>query len=190
MNQRIWTVLLPLLAATPLPAHAAHDWSLREGGKLGFVASWEGSEFEGVFHHFDAAVAFDPADLAGSHFEVKVDVTSTDTQSSDRDEGLADPEWFDFAHYPQATFVTSSIGALSDGRYEAKGTLTIKGVSREVSFPFTWREQDGTAKLQGETVLQRTDFHIGEGEWAEDDSIGMSVRVLADLTFGMKPDVH
>ena len=190
MIPRIWTSLAFVFAATPLPAIAAHEWSLHKGGKLGFVASWEGSEFEGLFHRFDAAIVFDPADLAGSHFDVKVDVTSADTQSSDRDEGMADPEWFDFAHYPQATFVTSSIAALADGHYEAKGTLTIKGVSREVSFPFTWKEQNGAAELAGETVLVRTDFHIGEGEWAEDESIGMKVRVLANLKLDAKPDAH
>jgi len=190
MIHRVCTALLCVLAAAPLTAQAAREWSLREGGRLGFVASWEDSEFDGVFHRFDAVVAFDPADLAGSHLEVKVDVTSADTQSSDRDEAIGDPEWFDFKDHPQASFVTSSIGALADGRYEAKGPLTIKGVTREISFPFTWKEQNGAAELKGETVLLRTDFRIGEGEWAEDNTIGMNVRVLADLTLEEKPDAH
>jgi polyisoprenoid-binding protein YceI len=189
LSDLIWTCLVCALAAAPAPAAAAaHAWSLRDGGRLGFVASWEGSEFDGVFHKFDANVAFDPADLADSRFDIEVDVTSADTQSSDRDDALGDPEWFDFPHHPKASFVSSSIAAAGDGRYEAKGTLTIKGVSRDITFPFTWQEQNGAAELKGETTLLRTDFHIGEGEWAEDDTIGMKVRVLADLTFQAKSD--
>jgi len=171
-----------------LPAHAARNWTVHENGTLGFTASWEGIEFEGVFHKFDAAIAFDPADLAGSRFDVKVDVTSADTQSSDRDEALADAEWFDYTKYPQATFVTSAFKAIDASHYEATGTLTIKGVSKDIAFPFTWEEHDGTARLQGETVVQRTDFQVGDGEWAEDDTVGFKVRVRIDLKLDAKAD--
>ena len=172
--------------AASIPAQATHEWSVHDGSKLGFTASWEGNEFDGVFHHFDAAITFDPTDLAGSCFDVKVDVTSADTQSSDRDEGLADAEWFDYAKYPQATFVTTAFKALDAGHYEATGTLTIKGVSKDIAFPFTWEEHDGMAHLQGDTVVQRTDFHVGEGEWAEDDTVGFKVGVHIDLKLDAK----
>src|SRR5262245_52577827 len=187
MNHAVSKLLLvTACAAFALPAQAAHEWSVHDGSKLGFTASWEGIEFDGVFHHFDAAIAFDPADLASSRFDVKVDVTSADTQSSDRDEALADPEWFDYKQHPQATFVTSSFKAVDNGHYEAAGTLTIKGVSKDITFPFAWEEHDNMAQLQGETVVMRTDFHIGEGEWAEDDTVGYKVRVRINLTLDAK----
>jgi polyisoprenoid-binding protein YceI len=187
MKALLQNLLLCACCALPsLPAVAAHEWTPREGGRLGFVASWEGIEFEGVFHEFDAAVSFDPADLPGSRFDVKVDVTSADTQSADRDEGLADPEWFDYAKYPQATFESSSIKSIGDGKYEAAGKLTIKGVTHDITFPFAWEEHDRAAHLTGHTVLRRTDYHIGEGEWAEDDTVGFDVRVKVDLTLDGK----
>ena len=161
-----------------------------DGGRIGFTASWEGSDFDGVFHRFDAAIAFDPEDLATSCFNVKVDVTSADTQSSDRDDALGDPEWFDFGKHPQATFVTSAFTAAGAGRYEAAGTLTIKGVSHELRFPFTWETHDGKAHLQGETTIVRTDFHIGEGEWSDGDTIGLDVRVHVDLSLAAQSDAH
>jgi polyisoprenoid-binding protein YceI len=169
------TALAPAAAAAPA-------WRALDGGRIGFTASWEGSDFDGVFHHFEAAIAFAPDDLASSRFDVKVDVTSADTQSSDRDEALADPEWFDYAHHPQATFVASSFSTTGEGHYEAAGTLTIKGISHELRFPFTWDAHDGKAHLLGETTVVRTDFHIGEGEWADGDTIGLDVRVRVDLS--------
>jgi polyisoprenoid-binding protein YceI len=181
---RLW--LGALCVAASLPAQAARDWTVHDGSKLGFTASWEGIDFDGVFHHFDATIAFDPSDLASSRFDVKIDVTSADTQSSDRDEALADPEWFDYKGHPQATFVSSAFKAIDGGRYEATGTLTIKGVAKELSFPFAWEQQADTAHLKGETSVMRTDFHIGEGEWAADDTVGFKVGVRIDLTLDAK----
>jgi polyisoprenoid-binding protein YceI len=173
-------LLCAALAAAPAVL-AARGWSVREGGTLGFTADWEGTGFDGVFHRFAAEIDFDPADLAGSRFDVTVDVTSADTRSSDRDEGLADPEWFDYAHFPRATFVTSAFRALGEGRFEATGMLTIKGISRELALPFAWEEREGVAHLRGEATLVRTDFRIGEGEWADGDVVGLTVLVKVDL---------
>jgi polyisoprenoid-binding protein YceI len=174
--------LIALLAAACASAPAlARDWTMRDGSKLGFTGSWEGAEFDGVFHKFAAAISFDPKDLATSRFDVKVDVTSADTQSSDRDEALADPEWFNFAKFPQAHFQTTGFKALEAGRFDVSGTLTIKDVSKPISFPIEWHEQGGSATLRGETTLLRTDFHIGEGEWAADETIGFKVRVRFEL---------
>jgi polyisoprenoid-binding protein YceI len=181
--------LCATLTANVAAAEGARAWTVREdGSRLGFVASWEGTEFDGVFHRYTADIRFDPADLADSRFAVDVDVTSTDTQSSDRDEGLADPEWFDYEHYPHATYTTSSIRALDGGRYEATGTLTIKGIAKEITLPFQWDSQDGVAHLHGETTLVRTDFKVGEGEWAEADPVGLDVRVKVDVELDAQAD--
>jgi polyisoprenoid-binding protein YceI len=160
---------------------AAPTWAVREGGMLGFTATWEGTPFHGVFHRFVARIAFDPADLEGSRFDVEVDVTSADTRSSDRDEGLSDPEWFDYARHPKATFVSQSYRALGDDRYEATGTLTIKGIAREITFPFSWEPHGDGVRLRGETKLVRTDFDVGVGEWSAGDVVGLEVDVHVDL---------
>jgi polyisoprenoid-binding protein YceI len=180
---RAWLLLaLALLLGAVNPA-AAEQWAIdRSASRLAFVATWEGTEFEGIFRRFEADIRFDPHRLAASGFDVTVDVTSADTNSADRDAALADPEWFFFERYPQATFVTSAIRSVGNGRYEADATLTVKGVSRTMVLPFTWRASGDGAKMDGEVVLRRTDFNIGEGEWAEGDIIGLDVRVIVDLT--------
>lgn len=163
-------------------ASRAGNWSVvPDQSRLGFVATWEGTEFDGVFRRFDADLAFDPRQPEQGRFMVTVEVTSADANSSDLNEGMAAPEWFFFARYPQATFVTSAIRGLGGGRYEAEGTLTIKGVSRPLRLPFTWVETGGQARMQAEAKLRRTDFNVGEGEWANADAIGLDVRVSVQL---------
>jgi len=179
---RAWLLLaLGLLIGTVGPA-GAEQWAVDRGAsRLGFVATWEGTEFDGVFRRFEADIRFDSHRLAASGFDVTVDVTSADTNSADRDASLADPEWFYFERYPHATFVTSAIRSMGNGRYEADATLTIKGLSRAMVLPFTWKASGDRAKMAGEVTLRRTDFNIGEGEWAEGDIIGLDVHVIVDL---------
>ena len=120
-------------------------------------------------------------------FDVAVDVTSADSNSADRDAAMADPEWFYYRRYPKARFVTSTIRVVGNDRYEAGGTLTIKGVSRTVVLPFTWKEAQDQARMTGEVILRRTDFGIGEGEWEDGDIIGLDVRVIVDLSLVRRP---
>ena len=161
----------------------AEPWIIDYGtSRLAFVATWEDTEFDGVFNRFEGNMLFDASQPAASAFDVTVDVTSADSNSADRDAAMADPEWFHFRRYPEARFVTSTIKARGNDHYEAQGTLTIKGASRPVVLPFTWREAHNQAKMIGEALLRRTEFGIGEGEWEDGDVIGLDVRVIVDLS--------
>ncbi len=168
-------ILAPaLLAAPPWTINQAHS-------RLGFIATWQESEFKGVFKKFDAHLVFDGKDLEHSHFKVTVDVTSADTQSPDRDEAMARPEWFFHANYPRAHFITTNIQALGNNRYLAEGQLTLKGTTRPVTLSFSWRENERVAHMQGKASLKRTDFRIGEGEWSSGEMIGLDVKLSVKL---------
>jgi polyisoprenoid-binding protein YceI len=182
---RFWLLcLLPGLATSGL----AGDWTIDHGAsRLVFMATWEGTPFEGVFRRFDARMRFDKARGTG-RFDVTVDVTSADLDSEDLYEGMGGQEWFHFTRFPKARFVTSAIRPLGGERYEARGTLTLKGVSREIAFPFTWTESHGRAHMEGEARLRRTDFRIGTGEWSSGDEIGLEVKVLIDLSLERSGD--
>ena len=47
--------------------------------RLGFVATWEDTEFEGVFPGIKADISFEPAQATAGSFSVTVDVTSADS---------------------------------------------------------------------------------------------------------------
>jgi len=144
---------------------------------LGFTASWEGQEFQGRFKEFDTRVKFDPQQLEHSAIEVTVFTPSAGTGNRERDEGMADPEWFDCAGHPQARYVTSAFQALDPGNYEASGSLTLKGISKPVNLRFTWQETDAAAVLEGQARVNRVDFDIGTGDWADEEFVAHAVTI-------------
>src|SRR4051812_17650710 len=104
---RLSQLLLPLLLI-PLTSHA-RDWQVDAAkSSLTFKGTYQNGPFEGRFAKFDAAISFDEADVAKDRFDVKVDMASTDTKSSERDDTLRTADFFDTAKYPQAHFVTTS----------------------------------------------------------------------------------
>lgn len=148
---------------------------------LGFTASWEGQEFQGRFREFDARVDFDPQKLEQSAIEVMVSTPSAGTGNRERDEGMAEPEWFDYAGHPQARYATSAFEVLGTGNYEASGILTLKGISRPVNLRFTWQQVDAAAVLEGQARVSRVDFDIGTGDWADEEFVAHAVTVLFRL---------
>ena len=167
-------------------AGSVTEWRIDANrSKLGFVAFYDNIPFNATFKKFSARIFFDATALDRSSFEATVDIRSVDSDSPDRDEGMLEKAWFDTGQYPMATFTTSSFktGGNSN-QFRADGRLTIKGTAQEVTLPFTWDVIDKTkqtARLSGELPLRRTDFSIGSGEWATDDTIGFNVKVLIDL---------
>lgn len=182
---RISAPLLLLWMLLPLQAVAADQPSSRcllpGNSSLGFAATWEGSVFRGVFNRFDVLIKFDPADLAASSFEVRIDVTSARTGSRERDEGMAEPDWFDFAVYPVARYRATDFQSIGGDRFQANGQLELKGVVHPVPVTFSWRELPGKAELAGGASVRRLDFGIGQGDWASDEIIGLLVEVEFSL---------
>jgi len=64
-----------------------------------------------------------------------LDVSHEDTDNHDRDADLRSPTYFDVAKYPTMTFHSTSIVAKDASDFVVTGNLTIKNVTKPVSFP-------------------------------------------------------
>lgn len=148
---------------------------------LTFIATQQGEKFTGTIRSFRAAVRYSQADLAASSLDVSMDLKSIDTRSSERDAALATAVWFDYAHTPTATF--KSVGPLRATREGAvaDADLVIKGRTRRIAFPFRFAANGATATLDARVTLDRLDFGLGAGEWADDSVIGHKVDVVVHL---------
>lgn len=163
-------------------AQAAPSWTVDPASsRLGFRATQAGAEFEGRFTRFGADIRFDEQDLASSRFEVEVRTGSADTGEARRDGILTGPEFFWSERYPVATFEALDF-SVSDTDYLARGTLTLRGVSRPVEVRFRFeRTPEGGARLTGRATLRRLEFGVGQGEWASTEWVGDEVGVGFDL---------
>jgi len=171
-----WIVALGFLMSTQ--AFAA-DWRMDPApSRLEFVATFEKNAAPGVFKEFDTRLArFEPDKPEAAKLDVTVKITSADMKSGDVNRAIRGPEWFDFARFPQAEFHAEDIRRVAPGRYLARGVLSLKGIRKELEVPFTWQESANAATMEGELNVERLQFGIGTGEWANGSTIGLGVRV-------------
>ncbi len=152
---------------------------------LTFVASQGGAPFPGEFKSYTALLCLDDKDLAKDKLQVDVDLNSVDSGLDEMDAALKNDDFFDTAKYPKGSFTSDSFKLVSPGHYLVAGKLTLKGVTKAISVPFTWtptadRKQ---AKLDAKTTLQRRDYGIGKGQWDDPQYVGLGVDVIFAITF-------
>ncbi|HTV98571.1 MAG TPA: YceI family protein [Steroidobacteraceae bacterium] len=152
--------------------------------RLGFTGVQAGAEFNAVFHKFTAAVDFDPDALAGARFDVTIDMSSADSMDKDRDGTMRGADIFDVAHFPTAHYVARGVARTAMG-YSATGSLTLRGVTKEVPIEFKFAPGAGGATLTGSARLKRLDFGVGQGDWKSTDWVGDAVKVTFSLN--LKP---
>ena len=177
---RIACLLMTLLATAQ---GGADEWRMLDESEFLFEASWEGTTLPGRITAFDVRLEIDDGGFATARLVVTVDLAGADMDDPDINEAIAGDEWFGVAEYPQATYTSRSIVETAPDEYRAVGELELKGISQSVEVPFTWTESAGRAEMSGEFVLDRTQFNIGSGEWANDESIGTAVRLSFKVLF-------
>ncbi len=169
----------PTAAETPkkVQLQPLADWTVMPGGRLGFTARWNGEGIEGRFERWQSAIRFSPDDLARSSIRVTVDLASVDTGDGQRDDSLKGADFFATGSHPNAVFTARDIRRIDGDRYEARGTLGLRGVSRPLRVGFTLHIDGDRARVAGTARIDRTAFGVGQGEWAATDAIAAVVDV-------------
>jgi len=167
-------MLAPGMAATEPPAAKL----IADKSQIVFVSKQMGVPVEGTFKKFDAQVAFDPKKPEGGSVVLRIDTASAGFGIPMSDAELPKAPWFDAAHFPQATFQSSAIKALGDGKFEMTGKLTIKGTAKSVTVPVGIAPAGGNqAVATGSLTIQRLDYKIGDGEWTDTSMVANEVQV-------------
>jgi polyisoprenoid-binding protein YceI len=172
------TVLLALMLALALPAGAQTPRKLdRSKSFIRFVTKQMNVPVEGQFPRFDATVAFDPAKPDATRAEFEVELASIDLGNAEGETEAKRKVWLNIEAFPKARFVAEAVKATGPGRYTATGKLTIKGVSQAIAAPFTLADAGGVRTVEGQFTLKRLVFRIGEGPWADTDTVADDVLV-------------
>ncbi len=174
---------LGALLATLLfsPALAADRWTVDAGAsRLTFEGKQAGASFTGRFEKWSANIVFNPENPEAGSVVVDIDMTSATTGDVQRDANLPTPNWLNSAAQPSATFISASVRGSGPNMFEADGILTIRGIAKTVTLPFELIIKGDTAKMSGNTAVQRSDFEIGNG--IPPDMIGAEVTVGVQLT--------
>jgi polyisoprenoid-binding protein YceI len=110
-------------------------------------------------------------------------MTESKTGDATRDAMLLKPDWFNVLDFPQAVYQTTSFVSKGGNAYEARGTLKLKGVTKEVVLPFTLDINGNTAVAKGTTVLTRRDFNVGQSsDFQTGTPVALTVKVMVNVT--------
>ena len=121
------------------------------------------SEVEGSFKMFDGSLVASKADLSDAVVNFTVDVASINTDNGMRDDHLKGDDFFNVEKFPKMTFVSKSMKPLGGNKYQLTGDLTIRDVTKPVTFDVTYGGQINTGKgvkagFKAKTTIDRLAF--------------------------------
>ncbi len=139
-----------------------------------------GLTVNGSFKGLKGKVTFNPSNLSASFISVTVDAASINTENASRDKHLKKEEYFNAEKFTQLIFVSGKISNSSKaGILFLEGKITIKGVTKSVSFPFTATPKADGYLFEGTFKLNRRDFGVGGKSLVMSDNLSVSLSVFA-----------
>lgn len=170
-----------MLALSPALSWAI-DWQVQTAGsEILFEYASDGNAKTGVFSSFSGTGQFDAANPADAKLELKIETSSIDLYDTLASGFAQSAEWFDSKNHPHVIYRLYSLKPLDEGRYEARGQLTIRGEERPITSEIELKIDDATAKAKGSLVIVRSDYLLGVGPSAAFVEVSPEVTVRFDL---------
>jgi polyisoprenoid-binding protein YceI len=171
---------LTLLAASGLLMAAPIAVGPAGQSKLTATFKQEGAAVENPFTRWAGQVDYDPKNVAAATAHIEVEMASYDIGDPAYSAELARKLWFDAAAHPKGTFRSTAIKPVSATRFDATGTLTLKGRSQTITVPVTVATGAAGITFDGSFNISRKAFGIGDPVWdsAIDDSITIKFHLL------------
>jgi polyisoprenoid-binding protein YceI len=162
-----WSLLLLGALVLGLTASAQTKWKLdKSHSSVRFsVSHMVVSEAEGTFKTWDGTVEHTKPDFSDAKISFTIDVASINTDNERRDNHLKSDDFFNAEKYPTIKFEGTSMKPLGNNKYELTGNLTIRDVTKQV----TWNVTHGgilagsrgkKAGFKATTTINRFDYGL------------------------------
>jgi len=178
-------ILIPLQASPPPPVAQSFKVDSGHSAALFRITHLGIGAFHGRFNEVKGEVTWADDNLAGSSISVEIPIGSLDSNSEKRDQHLKSPDFFSAKQFPVMTFKSSAVKKEGAG-YAITGTLTLRGVSKEITIQATKIGEGDRGPRFGyragfETVftIKRSDYGMTWG--VENKALGDEVRVTIAL---------
>jgi polyisoprenoid-binding protein YceI len=156
--------------------------------RLGFVARHAMvTKVRGAFNDFAGTAVIDGAEPANSTVAITIEVASIDTRNAQRDGHLRTNDFLDIENHPEIRFVSTGIEHTGGQEFTVTGELTIKGITRPISFDL---EFQGAVKdpfgndrigLEGSVVINRKDWGITWNAALETGGVLVSDKITLEF---------
>jgi len=141
------------------------------------------SKITGKFMRYDVKIAAGKTrDLSQASATAVIEIASVDTGSDTWDAKLRTPAFFDAQKYPEIKFQSRKVRSVK-GRWEAIGPLTLHGVTKDITLPFTIQgkfdgpKPDDVLGIHATFSFDRREFGMGWEGNPEAKVVGNKVTV-------------
>lgn len=149
--------------------------------KMGFTYTQMGVGMDGTFGKFNAQLSFNPEKPETARASMDVLLASIDAGSAEANNEVAGKQWFNAKQFPTAHFESTSVKALGGNKYQVVGKLTIKGKTQAVTTPVTFNTKGKQGSFEGVFSINRADFAVGEGPWADFGIVANPIQIRFKL---------
>jgi len=132
----------------------------------------------GSFTGLEGDIEFDKANPERAVFKMSLEAAKVNTGNDSRDNHLRKEEYFDVAKYPKISFKSDKVTS-KGGELIVSGQLTIKGTTKNISFPFKATAKDDGYLFEGSFQLNRRDYKVGGNSMVLGDNVAVSLSVFA-----------
>lgn len=160
------------------PAHSTIGFAIRH-----LEINW----VEGRFKDFAGTINYDASDITKSSVDFTAKIASIDTGVEARDKHLRTADFFEAEKYPEMTFKSTRVERKGKDKYVLHGDFTLKGVTKQVSLPFTVTGaiKDGRGNtrfgVNAQTTINRRDYNITWGKTMDNGGLDIGNEVMIEL---------
>jgi polyisoprenoid-binding protein YceI len=174
-----WLLFFVLLTVE-LAARSQTYLPIDNGSQVGFSIKNFGFTVNGNLKGLKGRIIFNPANLTAAFVNASVDAATINTDNGLRDSHLKKADYFDVAKFPLINFISTKITPTATaGNFLMEGNITIRDITRKITFPFTAISTGDGYLLAGSFVINRRDFGVGGGSMVLSDNLTVSLAVVA-----------
>jgi polyisoprenoid-binding protein YceI len=151
---KLLTSALLIIVISACVAYQANEWKVRDNYSVKVFRNQQ-LQFPIIFKGLKAEILFDKEKPESSKISATIDATTVDTGNSGMTAHAKEPTVLDTEKFKVITFQSSSVKKTTSG-YEVTGNLTLKGITKEITFPFAFEEHT----FIGEFTILAKDFNI------------------------------
>jgi polyisoprenoid-binding protein YceI len=166
-------ILFPMLIILQAKFLPAQYKPVDQGSEVNFTVTNFGFDVSGSFTGLQGSIRIDQQNPANDSFDISIDANTVNTDNHMRDTHLRDEGYLDVKNHPRIRLVSTQVRATTrNGVYQLTGQLTMKGKTKNISFPFTMMSAGDSLLFTGTLAINRKDFEVGGTS-----TIGNEVRI-------------
>ena len=151
------------------------------------------SDVDGSFKSFDGSMLASKPDFSDASIVFTADVNSINTDNENRDKHLKSDDFFNAEKFPQIKFVSKSFKSLGNNKYSLAGDLTIRDITKPVTFDVNYGGTVTSAAMGGthagfkaKTTINRFDYNLKWNAATETGGAVVGKEVEITLNIDMK----